>query len=207
MVTAYARRILIFGLLLMVLSIGPAGSHREARAGGHFLSGQLLVASPDMPDSRFHGTVIFVVQHDAHGALGLVVNRTMGRLKIADIVAGMHGDSSGLQGDIEIFYGGPVEPRRAFVLHSTDYPKPPVFAVSDRYSVTIDTDILRAIAIGNGPGHSIFTIGYTGWGKGQLEGELKRGDWVLAPASDDILFGTDQGTKWQRAYDRRLVDI
>jgi len=196
----------LFVFLAAILWL-PSADDGTAQAQSRYLTGFLLVASPEMADPRFHHAVIFVVKHDDSGALGLIVNRAMGKLHIADVVAGLDGDATGLKGDIEIFYGGPVEPRRAFVLYSNDYSKPPLIPVTKKYSVTINTDILRAIATGKGPGHSILTIGYAGWGKGQLEAELKRRDWFIAPASDDILFDADQDTKWQRAYDRRMVGI
>jgi putative transcriptional regulator len=71
----------------------------------------------------------------------------------------------------------------------------------------MSTDLLLAMANGNGPKHSILAIGYAGWGKGQLEREIERNDWVIAPSDEKILFDRKFESKWKRAYDRRYIDI
>ena len=206
---------LIFRLLPKFLAIALAvavpaatGSPRAAPpAESHSLAGQLLVAKPGMADPRFRQTVIFLARHDETGVFGLVLNRTLGPLSFAELLTTMRADPDGVEGSIVVHFGGPVEPRRGFILHSADYAKSPLFTVNDSYSVTSDPDILRAMATGHGPARGILAIGYAGWGAGQLERELERKDWVLAPASDDLLFGSDQRDKWKRAYDRRYLDI
>ena len=176
-------------------------------AESRFLTGQLLVATPGMADPRFHRTVIFMAKHDENGAFGLVLNRTLGPLDFAELLTNMQADPEGVEGSIMVHFGGPVEPRRGFFLHSTDYAKSPLFNVNAMYSVSFDPDIVRAIASGQGPARSLLAIGYAGWGAGQLERELVRKDWVVAPASDDLLFGPDQKSKWKRAYENRYLNI
>ncbi len=172
-----------------------------------FLTGKLLVARPDMPDPRFRDTVIFVARHDENGAFGLIVNRPLGQIDYATIIESLGVDPAGLEGDVAIFYGGPVDPKRGFILHSNDYPHPPLIPVNDRYSITMSTDLLLALANGFGPKRSILAIGYAGWGKGQLEQELDRRDWVVAPSDEQILFDTKFASKWKRAYNNRYIEI
>ncbi len=160
-----------------------------------------------MPDPRFRDTVIFVARHDENGAFGLIVNRPLGQIDYATIIESLGVDPAGLEGDVAIFYGGPVDPKRGFILHSNDYPHPPLIPVNDRYSITMSTDLLLALANGFGPKRSILAIGYAGWGKGQLEQELDRRDWVVAPSDEQILFDTKFASKWKRAYNNRYIEI
>jgi len=160
-----------------------------------------------MPDPRFRQTVIFMVKHDDGGAFGLVLNRTLRPLSFAELLTGMQADPDGAEGSIMVHYGGPVEPRRGFVLHSADYTKSPIFTVNEAYSVTFNPEILRAMASGHGPARGILMLGYAGWGAGQLEQELERKDWVLAPASDALMFDPNQKNKWKRAYAGRYLNI
>ena len=185
----------------VAFAIGAFGGLSKAAppAEPRFLTGQLLVAEPGMADPRFRQTVIFMVKHDDSGAFGLIVNKKLGPLPYAELLTNMRADPDGVEGNVMVHYGGPVEPRRGFILHSADYTKSPLFAVNPLYSITFDPDIVRAIASARGPARSILAIGYAGWSAGQLEQELKRKDWVVAPASDDLLFGSAYKTKWTRA--------
>ncbi len=196
-------------LLALAFSVAltVARTGNDAPREDRFLTGKLLVAKPSMPDPRFRDTVIFMVRHDGDGALGLVVNRPLGRVKFAELIAAMGVDAAGVDGEVAIFYGGPVEPKRGFVLHSLDRPATPSIPVNERYGVSMSPDFLRAMASGTGPARSILAVGYAGWGKGQLEAELTRKDWVIAPPTDAILFDTDFKSKWKRAFDSRFIDI
>lgn len=194
-------------LIALQLPHGDVLADSERRTATTSLTGKLLVAKPDMSDPRFRETVIFVARHDKTGAFGLIVNRPLGEVEYATVVKNMGADPQGIEGNMAIFYGGPVDPKRGFILHSNDYPHPPLIPVNDRYSVTISTDIILALANGFGPKKSILAIGYAGWGEGQLERELERNDWVIAPSDEKILFDAKFETKWKRAYDQRFIDI
>jgi putative transcriptional regulator len=173
--------------------------------GRELLAGQLLIAQPDMKDPRFRRTVVFMVRHNEEGALGLVVNKAMGFANFVDLLEGMGADPENIEGTVRLHYGGPVDPKRGFVLHTTDYGESPSIPVNERYAVTINSELLKAMARGSGPKHSLLAIGYTGWGSGQLERELARGDWAIAPASEEILFDDDYETKWKRALEGRYI--
>ncbi len=186
------------------------GTHAGPSATG--LAGQLLVASPSMPDPRFAKTVIFMVRHDRHGAMGLVINRFIGLESAARLLDGTGGPNTGgpdPDGDakVRVHYGGPVEPRRGFVVHSSDYAEDDTVAVTDRVSVTAATRILHAIAKGKGPNRGFLAVGYAGWAPGQLEGEIARKDWVVVPADDRLVFDSDQAGKWRRALDRHGIEL
>lgn len=203
-------RLAFIALVFLSSLSAPHGiGHAEQRAKptSRYLTGKLLVARPEMPDPRFRETVIFLAKHDDDGAFGLIVNRPLGEIDYANLIENLGIDPAGLEGDIAVLYGGPVDPKRGFVLHSNDYPHPPLIPVNDLYSVTMSADILLAMANGFGPKQSILAIGYAGWSKGQLEQELERKDWVVAPSDVSILFDAKFATKWKRAYDSRFIDI
>ncbi len=166
--------------------------------------GNLLVASPGLRDPNFHRTVILVVRHDDAGAFGLVVNRVLGRVKLAVLLKRLGLDAPKTAGEIAVHYGGPVQPERGFLVHSTEKKLPSALPVNADIAVTSNPVALRAIALGQGPRRALFAVGYAGWGPGQLDAEMRRGDWLTAPGDEDILFDDRHGTKWKRAMDRRF---
>jgi putative transcriptional regulator len=204
----FRLRAIIIGVAF-ALTIGVADNSLKAGppAKNYALAGQLLVAKPGLGDPRFRQTVIFMVKHDDSGAFGLIVNRKLGPLPFAQLLTTLRTAPDGIKGSIIAHFGGPLEPRRGFILHSADYTKSPLYSVNKRYSITFDAAIVRAIAAGRGPARAILAIGYAGWRAGQLERELKNKDWVVAPASDALLFDSDYSTKWARAYAARYLNI
>lgn len=188
-------------LAAVALAAAPlaGGAAERARADPENYTGKLLVASPSMEDPHFQKTVIFVVEHNAEGALGIVVNKVLGSGPASEILEGLGVDANGAQGRLRLFLGGPVSPQVAFVVHTPDYSDPRSRAITDRISVTSDADILEAISHGEGPSKELIAIGYSGWGPGQLESEMARNSWYIAPADEGIVFSDDTDSAWKRA--------
>lgn len=195
----------------VVIAFAPfyasAGDEGEKAVGTPYTVGKLLVASPTMGDPRFSGSVIYMVNHDATGAMGLIVNRLLGSGPMGKFLEGFGLDTEGVAGRIRLFYGGPVDLWRPFVLHSSDYADPGTTAVDSRMSLTTGIEVLKAISMGQGPRRSLFAIGYAGWAPGQLEEEIARNDWKTAPADIDLIFGDDLDGLWERATRRSGVEI
>ncbi len=183
-----------------------SGKSAETPVSGN-TTGKLLVASPSMRDPRFAETVIFMVEHNSEGALGLVVNRVIGTGPIGDMMTKLGIEGGDPTRDLDVHYGGPVELKFAFVLHSTDYVAEGGRRVDDKYTMTSRSSILIDIAKGKGPRKSLFALGYAGWGPGQLEAEMKRKDWFVIPADDALVFGGDSAGKWERAIANRGFDL
>lgn len=179
---------------------GPPAVHAS-------LAGQLLIASPSMGDPRFARTVILMVRHDRRGALGIVINRPIDDRPIAQILEALGEASSGVEGNLRIFVGGPVEPQRGFVLHSAEYRRAETVGIDGRFALTSSRDVLRDIAANKGPKKQIVAFGYSGWGAGQLEGELKLQAWLVAPADPQLIFDDDRDKVWDNAMARRPRDI
>jgi putative transcriptional regulator len=197
---------LVAGLVaLFVMVAGPgAGFTQEPTS---FLVGKLLVAAPKMDDPRFAKTVIYMVKHNPSGAFGLIINRAFGAGSMKEFLKGFDIDASAVEGDIRLHYGGPVSPAVGFVLHTADFNGPDTQVVNDKMALTTEKSVLKAIAEGQGPRRRLFAFGYAGWGAGQLEGEIARGDWFNVPADEQLIFDEDLKTKWSRASDKVRVRL
>jgi putative transcriptional regulator len=204
--TALAGVMMLIVVALVAHGVTPGRSTEAADFRGS-LVGQLLVATADMPDPRFARTVIYMVRHDATGAQGLVVNRPLGDIPLAVLLDRASLESKDVHGAVRLHSGGPLEPRRVFVLHTGEYPGDLSLPVGDGITLTWDPAILLAIARGAGPRRLLFALGYAGWGPGQLEREMKSGAWVKASADEAILFDSADESKWERAIARRKIDL
>jgi len=189
--------------LLCILSLASAAEAPE----NSYLTGQLLVATPEMPDPRFFQTVIYMVRHDQNSAMGLVINKPIAKGPIADLLKSMGKESEGAKGEIILHYGGPVEPERGVILHSDDSVLDSTTILQNGIALTGDVELLRALSLGKGPRRSRFIMGYAGWGPGQLEAEIKAGAWFSIPAEEELIFGKDAERKWERAMDKRKIGL
>lgn len=198
----------LFALAAVALAVAVTPGHSaEPRSRPGDLTGQLLVATSEMPDPRFAQTVIYMIRHDASGAQGLVVNRPLREVPLALLMEQLGMESKGVQQTVRLHAGGPVDTQRILVLHTSGYASDGTHPVKDGISVTWEPDILRAIAQGKGPRRTLFAVGYAGWGPGQLEAEMKTGAWVRADADEALLFDGNDETKWDRAMARRKIDL
>ncbi|MEA1650177.1 YqgE/AlgH family protein [Nitrospirillum sp. BR 11164] len=172
-----------------------------------FLTGQLLVAMPSMPDERFARTVIYVCAHTDDGAMGLVINRLFDGIDAGGLLEQLGIDGGDPDDRLRVHFGGPVEPGRGFVLHSTDYQREGTLRVEDEVALTATVDILRAITEGRGPRKCLLALGYAGWAAGQLDQEMQANGWLHVPADATLLFDDDMDTKWERAIAKLGVSL
>lgn len=187
----------------------PAGGGATAKAD-QSLAGQFLVATDALRDPRFARTVVYMVRHDASGAMGLVVNRPVRDMPLAPLLRKFGLDDRGVTGSIRAHYGGPVEIGQGFMLHTADYATEGTQRVAGDIAMTALPGVLSAlsdIARGAGPRKSLFAVGYAGWAPGQLEGEIDAGAWITVPADEALLFDEDHARKWDRAMSRRRLTI
>ena len=171
------------------------------------LMGQLLIAMPQMMDPRFARSVVYVCAHcEDEGAMGLVVNKLFEALTMDELFTHLKLDPGSLGRSRPVYFGGPVEPGRGFVLHTADYREEATLVVADGLAVTATLDILRAIGKGDGPRHSLLALGYAGWAPGQLEDEIQRNGWLSCAADEELLFGNDLDSKYVNALHKLGVD-
>lgn len=172
------------------------------------LTGQLLVAMPQMTDPRFARSVVYICAHNGEeGAMGLVVNKLLDSLTMDELLTHLKLETPRLDPARPVHFGGPVEPGRGFVLHSPDYRENATLVVGDEFAVTATLDILRAIGRGEGPRRNLLALGYAGWAPGQLDAEMQANGWLSVAADSDLVFDTDFDGKWQRALGKLGVDL
>jgi putative transcriptional regulator len=205
----WRMRIGILVAMLVLGGIGPGATRPTPTVGVvPSLAGQLLVATPELDDPNFSHTIVYMVQHDAGGAMGVVINRVLGHGPLGKLLEGLGvEEGSDSEADIRVHYGGPVELGRGVVLHSPDYRRDDPLVVDDLAAFSFSLDALRDLAQGRGPRHSLFALGYAGWAPHQLENEIARGSWFTIAPDEALLFDDAVETKWQRALARRGFDL
>ncbi len=199
----------IVGLLASGSGLPSVGAETGIAAVGRSatLAGRLLVARTELQDPRFIRTVVYIVHHDAGGAMGLVLNRPIGEAALSELLEGAGVEGTGVNGEIRVHFGGPVDPGRGFVLHTADYRIGGTQVVKDGIAVTARPEILRAIGTGTGPRKSLFALGYAGWASGQIEAEIKAGSWEIVSADEALVFDETAEKKWERAMARRTIQL
>lgn len=202
-----AARYLILALVVFCLPVTLFAVPSNPADAPPSLKGQLLIATPAMRDPRFDRAVILMVRHDGDGAMGIVINRTLGEKPLAEILAAFGAKDTAATGNVSIFLGGPVRLEVSFVIHSTDYRRPDTLDIDARFAATPSREVLRDIAGNAGPMKRLIAFGYAGWASGQLEAELARNVWYTAPADPGLVFDDDRTKVWERATARRTQDL
>ena len=171
------------------------------------LTHHFLIAMPNMADPHFSRTLTYICEHNDQGALGLVVNRPIDmtlqalfeRLSLP-LTASPHADAP-------IYFGGPVQTDRGFVLHEPAGSWQSTLRVGEAIGLTTSKDILEAVGRGEGPGRMLVTLGYAGWSAGQLEHELSQNAWLTVEARDAILFDVPAEERLPAAMELLGVDF
>jgi putative transcriptional regulator len=199
----------VTGFLAVALILAPGGPRAVPGPDEHgaSLAGRLLVAVPGLADPNFARTVVLMIAHDADGAFGLVVNRRYGKAPLGAFLRRIGKDPGAAEREVEFLYGGPVEPEIGFVTHGPDYAIAATRDVTPGLRVTSDPEILLDILHGRGPARALITLGYAGWGPGQLERELARDDWLTLPAEADLVLDAEPEAMWQAAMERTGTDL
>jgi putative transcriptional regulator len=172
-----------------------------------YLNNQFIIAMPNLADPHFFHTVTYLCQHNKDGALGIIINRTAD-MKLGDIFKQMRIPVTSLEAsETPVFFGGPVQQERGFVLHPTGGNWAVTMPVSDSISLTTSRDVIEAIAIDKGPEHYLVALGYAGWGEGQLEKEILANAWLNTPYQNQVLFETPIDLRWNTAASQIGVNI
>lgn len=201
-------RLLAAAFLVLVGTLASAGSGAGAQGfDAAPLAGQLLIASPAIGDPRFYHAVILMIRHDKNGAFGIVINRPVGTRSIKGLLASSGEKDADVSGRLRVFAGGPVQPRRGFVIHSAEYRDSGTHPIAPGVALTANRTILRDIGRGRGPKKILFALGYAGWGAGQLESELARHDWYMAVAGPKLIFDDERDGLWHEAMERRTREL
>ncbi len=171
------------------------------------LKNQFLVAMPGLEDDNFSHTVSLLCEHNDKGAIGLIINRP------TDLTLTAMLDQMGVKHVAEdanehvVFWGGPVQPERGFVVHRGPGGWESCMPIAKDLFITTSRDVLAAIGEGRGPKEFLVTLGYAGWGAGQLETEILANSWLNTPVDSGIIFKTPARSRWQSATRLLGLDV
>ena len=169
-----------------------------------FLSGKLIIAMPTMSDPRFKRSVVCICAHNEDGAIGIIINKIIESLSFSKIIKQLKLKKNMTKSDYKdhIYFGGPVETERGFILHSADYSSENSTSINSEISMTASTEILQALIDGNGPNKSIVALGYAGWGPGQLDTEIQSNAWLSVESDLELIFSAKTAEKWDMALEK-----
>ena len=211
------KRILLLLIFIITISLFN-NSTTSAEGPKNYLKGKFyssvkdhfLIATEKMKDNRFSETVIVMFESDKNGAWGLVINKRLGTMPIALLIDPSLNSSEEREElfkiNIPVFWGGPVDIKEIFIMHSTEYQSETTKNYGN-ISISKDYNILFDIAENKGPEKSLVIFGYSGWGSGQLEGEMERDHWILSDIDLNITFDQESNTKWKKAYKNSFIKI
>jgi len=173
----------------------------------HNLANHLLIALPTLHDGPFARSVTLICHHDAHGAMGIVVNQPS-NFMLGEILAQMSiSPCDERLMTTPVLHGGPVHTERGFVIHDDHRPWSSTRAIGEDLFLTTSRDILRAMADGTGPDNALVVLGCAGWEAGQLETELSQDVWLTSLADTQLLFDTPYDERWLGAAAHMGVDL
>ena len=166
-----------------------------------------LIAMPGLPDPNFQQAVTYICEHHENGAMGIVINHPIS-LTMKTLFTHLDLDiHESIDENDPLFYGGPVQKERGFVLHSSDKSWESTMLIAKGISLTGSKDILADIASDNGPEHAMIALGYAGWDAGQLEAEISTNSWLTVPADRQIIFETACDQRWSSAARKLGIDV
>mgnify|MGYP001482301146 CR=1 FL=1 len=169
-----------------------------------------LVASKTMRDPRFKNTVIIMLDHDKNGALGVVINKPLGRFSVDSLIKNLNGktikEKKLYNFEIQIFWGGPLDNDKIFILHSKDY-KNKKTKEYNTISISNDRKTLVDIAEKKGPKNYLIINGLSAWTVGQLDGEIERRHWNLSEIREDIIFEKNNEKKFIKATKSSFIRL
>lgn len=170
------------------------------------LKDHFLIATPSLQQGFFAQTVTYLCEHNANGAMGIVINKPLG-VSLEEIFSSLEMPLEQKRFKENVFAGGPVQSEHGFVLHKPGRSWESTLAISDGFSLTTSRDVLQAISEGRGPTEYLVALGYAGWGAGQLESELLENSWLTVKAEPRIIFDTRPEDRHRAAAWELGIDI
>ena len=166
----------------------------------HSLQGKFLISSPNMNDSVFKKSLIYIISDNEDGSMGIIVNKPAYKVNLTSLLGENIKD---LIKQPQVYYGGPVELNKGFILHTNDYENNKNnIKLDNGLILSSDFSTIKEIALGSGPSKSILALGYTGWSSFQLHAELKKNDWFELNLNTDIIFARNHRKKWIEAISK-----
>ena len=173
------------------------------------LANHFLVAMPELKDPNFYQTVTLICQHDEDGALGVVINRPIESLALHDVLSQLELEvkTAPPSRPAPVYAGGPVHNELGLVLHEGLGEWQSTIPVGEHMGLTSSRDVLESIADGTGPQNALLSLGYAGWGAGQLESEIHQNSWLTVEAQPDLVFATPPHERWRKSMETMGLDL
>jgi len=159
------------------------------------LRNHFLIAMPSINDPIFRKSLILICDDNSDGTMGLIINKPIDDSLMNNIILDTNIEND-FPKNSKIYLGGPVNLDVGFVIHESNYKTEQTLSISNELSITSDKKIVSDIKKNSGPNNFIFTLGYAGWGKQQLQNEIKNGDWLITPADSKYIFKNTDKDKW-----------
>tara|TARA_B100000963_G_scaffold347879_1_gene354704 strand:+ start:366 stop:932 length:567 start_codon:yes stop_codon:yes gene_type:complete len=176
---------------------------------GSYLKGNIICALPQLKDIFFSKSIIYITHHNKDGAVGIVLNYKILNIKGAELFKKLHiiNTPQNFKMDFAFHIGGPLSQNNGFILHSNDYTSKNTIKISKNVKMTCSTEIINDIARNHGPEKFFISLGYSGWGPGQLEDEIKKNSWININEELGFLFDMDSEKKWSNAIKKTGIDF
>ena len=168
-------------------------------------SNHFLLSMPHLNDPFFQKSLIYICEHNAEGSMGIIINKPIENDNMVKIL-----EKTGLEklNPVPgIYLGGPVNMEMGLILHNADYVTKGTVSVSKTVALTSNKQIVLDINSGEGPNEFRFSMGYAGWGEGQLEKEIENGDWLVMPADGKLIFSIPDSEKWSHLMNKLGVQV
>ena len=163
------------------------------------LTGKIIVSMPSLQDERFYKTVIYMCAHSSEGSMGIIINKKIDYDLFPNLLEQL-GIDKPINNKLFLRYGGPVESGRGFVLHSDDIVRKETLNIHKGVALTSTSEFFEDLVRGNGPKNSILALGYAGWTPGQLESEISKNGWLVAPGNPELIFKCKIEERWNKAF-------
>jgi len=168
-------------------------------------SNHFLISMPHMTDPFFQKSLVYICEHDSDGAMGIIINKTLSSQNVQDILT--QTGLNTIKPHPEVYLGGPVAIDTGLILHDASYKSEGELKITTKVKLTSNNQIIEDIINNIGPKDYLFSLGYSGWGEGQLEREIEDGDWLIMPANYKHIFELPNHTKWSTAAIQFGIDI
>ena len=168
-------------------------------------SNHFLISMPHMTDPFFQKSLVYICEHDHEGAMGIIINKTLSSENVQDVLT--QTGLNRIKPHPEVYLGGPVAIETGLILHDASYKSEGELEITKEIKLTSNNQIIDDIINEIGPKDYLFSLGYSGWGKGQLEQEIEDGDWLIMPANYEHIFELSHDSKWSTAAIKFGIDI
>ncbi len=173
----------------------------------NYLKGNIICALPQLKDLFFTKSLIYLTHHNDDGAIGIVLNYRIMNVSGNDLFEKLNIVSEDRNRQFSLHIGGPLSQKNGFILHSKEYKKKDTIKISRFVNLTCTTKIIEDIAKNIGPKKYFISLGYAGWGPGQLEEEIINNSWIKIKEKLDLIFDIEAEKKWDQAIKLTGIDF